>query len=270
MSTENLPTAGTCIFDGKNTIHLHRLFLVGLTLVSFSTALYGQPRLVDSITTLLETENRPLERMDLLTGLCRAVTLAEGRETAVPYAQAALAYARKTKNIAGESYALVFLLESEIDQEKDGLQRALLALKLAKESNSPSFEIVAICYIIEHYIIDNTDLPNARKWIQEGRSRLQPSVSPRQRGSLYKDIGDYFEIIGHHDSSYYWFEAALHQFERVRDYQDPALGRAPTCRTTLQSSFGNRAKMERILSYRLVIKGIGRFVRCLGRYLNGH
>ncbi|WP_169435085.1 ATP-binding protein [Neolewinella persica] len=206
---------------------MHRLLLICISIAGLSTVLYGQPRLVDSITTLLETEHRPLERMDLLVGLCRAVALVEGLANSEPYAQAALAYARKTGNIAGESHALLYLYQSEIDKEKDGLLRALPALRLAEESNNPSLEILAIYHIIEYYILDNTDLPNTRKWIAEGRSRLVPSVSPKQRGNFYKDLGEYFKIAGQLDSSYYWLEAALREFERVGDYRDPALGRSP-------------------------------------------
>lgn len=182
---------------------------------------------MDSISQLLETEQRPLERMDLLLGLTRAKVFAEGPSNALPYAQETLRFASNIGDKAGESAALLMLYQCEVDLEKIGLDRVLPALKLAEAEQNPSLEIMAIYHLIEYYIVDNTDLPNARKWIDEGRSRLRPSVSPKQRGNFYKNVGVYHKILGNIDSSYYWQEQALLQFEQVGDYLDPNLGRQP-------------------------------------------
>ncbi|MBK8880048.1 MAG: tetratricopeptide repeat protein [Haliscomenobacter sp.] len=207
---------------------MSKSFWIASLLSLLSVAGFGQPYLVDSLRSILPKTKDPIQRVDVLLGLTRALTFASGAASGKASAEEALKLAKSINDQEGIAQALIMKANTVgPTQIEESHTYILQALQIARRIGAKSTEAFAIYHEAEHYIYYKNDFKTGLQLLEEALKKTEHGVADKHIGNIHKVMGRAYLTAGNSEKARRHFQKALTHFDRVKShpFTDPRLGR---------------------------------------------
>ena len=199
-------------------MHLKKIMLCcGLWYFS-GLPLFAQQYLVDSIEQVLQSEQNPIQRIDLHLGLIRAHSFAGNDTALVENLKITELLCKENSYPDGEVTVILFKSLRALKAGKkfeESLRLKEEALELALASGSKAIQVFALYHLAEYYIYRKNDYEKGQQILAEALQLQDDTVNDKHLGNIHKIIGIVHKYQENDSLAIVHFNQALSYFERV-------------------------------------------------------